>query len=146
MRRLAATIVSGLVFGLGLVVSGMVNPAKVRRFLDFWGDWDPSLAVVLACATGVTVLTFRLILKRARPILDSKFHVPTRNDVDYPLVLGAGTFGIGWGIVGFCPGPVYTTLLLGRWETLVFFAGMIAGMASFKLGAGLLARRRSIRA
>ena len=135
MIQLAATVISGLIFGLGLAVSGMVNPAKITGFLDIAGDWDPSLALVLAGATGVTVVTFRYILKRERPILDRDFHLPTRTDVDSGLVVGAGLFGIGWGIVGFCPGPVYTTLLLGRWETWVFFAAMIAGMVSFHFGS-----------
>lgn len=142
MKQLVAAIVSGLVFGLGLIISGMVNPAKISGFLDIAGNWDPSLAIVLAGATGVTVLTFSLILKRQRPIFDSKFHVPTRADVDYILVLGAGIFGIGWGIAGFCPGPVYATLLQGRWETLVFFVAMIAGMAVFKFGSAYVASHR----
>ncbi len=143
MKRLAAAIVSGLVFGFGLTISGMGNPAKVLGFLDVTGNWDPSLALVLAGATGVTILIFRLVLKRQQPVLDSKFHLPTRNDVDAALVLGAGIFGIGWGIAGFCPGPVYTTLLQGRWETWVFFVAMITGMAVFKFGSAYAASRRS---
>ena len=143
MKQLIATIVSGLIFGLGLTISGMVNPAKISGFLDIAGNWDPSLAIVLAAAAGVTALTFSLILRRQRPILDSKFHVPTRTDVDYMLVLGAGIFGIGWGIAGFCPGPVYTTLLQGRWETLVVFVAMIAGMAVFKFGSAYAASHRN---
>jgi len=145
MIQLAAAVISGLVFGLGLAISGMVNPAKITGFLDVAGDWDPSLAFVLASATGVTVLTFRYILKRERPILDKGFHLPTRTDVDSPLIVGAGLFGIGWGIVGFCPGPVYTTLLMGRWETWVFFAAMIAGMASFRFGSLAVTSRRNAR-
>jgi uncharacterized membrane protein YedE/YeeE len=145
MIQLAAAVVSGLVFGLGLAISGMVNPAKITGFLDVAGAWDPSLALVLAGATGVTVLTFRYILKRERPILDRDFHLPTRTDVDAMLVVGAGLFGIGWGIVGFCPGPVYTTLLMGRWETWVFFAAMIGGMAAFRFGSLVVASRRDAR-
>ncbi len=142
MKRLATAVVSGLVFGLGLAVSGMVNPAKITGFLDVAGNWDPSLAIVLAAATGTTVLCFRYILKRGRPLLDTEFHMPTRSDVDYSLVLGAGIFGIGWGIVGFCPGPVYTTLLMGRWEAWLFFAAMIAGMATFRVGSAFVANHR----
>jgi len=143
MMKLAVVVVSGLTFGLGITVSGMVNPAKVVAFLDIAGDWDPSLAVVLAGATGATILTFSFILKRPRPILDSKFHVPTRADVDFMLVLGAAVFGIGWGIVGFCPGPAYATLLQGHWEALVIFVSMIAGMATFRFGSAYAARIRS---
>jgi uncharacterized membrane protein YedE/YeeE len=143
MKRLAAATVTGLVFGFGLTISGMGNPAKVLGFLDVAGNWDPSLALVLVGATGVTILIFRIILKRHRPVLDSRFHLPTRTDVDPALVLGAGIFGIGWGIAGFCPGPVYTTLLQGRWETWVFFAAMIAGMAAFKFGSAYVSRRRN---
>ena len=142
MKRILAAIASGLIFSLGLAISGMLNPAKVTGFLDVAGNWDPSLAIVLACATGFTLLTFRLILKRERPILDVKFHVPTRTDVDYMLVLGAGIFGIGWGIAGFCPGPAYATLLLGHRETLVFFVMMISGMAAFKFGSLYVANLR----
>lgn len=146
MKQLAAAVVSGLIFGLGLAVSGMVNPAKITGFLDVAGNWDPSLAVVLAAATGTTVLTFGYILKQERPLLDREFHLPTRTDVDFMLVVGAGMFGIGWGIVGFCPGPAYTTLLMGRWETWVFFAAMIAGMAAFRFGGAFVANRRNSQA
>jgi len=145
MIQLAAAVISGLVFGLGLAISGMVNPAKIIGFLDIAGDWDPSLAVVLAGATGVTVLTFRYILKRDQPLLDLQFHLPARTDVDFTLIFGAGLFGIGWGIVGFCPGPAYTTLLLGRWETWVFFAAMIGGMASYRFGSLAVAGRTNTR-
>jgi uncharacterized protein len=143
MMKLVVTVVSGLVFGLGLTISGMINPAKIAGFLDIAGNWDPSLALVLAGATGVTILTFSFILKRQRPILDSKFHVPTRTDVDFNLVLGAGIFGIGWGIVGFCPGPAYAALLEGRWEARVIFASMIAGMAAFRFGSAYAVSRRN---
>jgi len=132
MKRLAATVVSGLVFGLGLTISDMINPAKVIAFLDVAGNWDPSLALVLLGATGVTTLTFKFILKRERPILDSNFCVPNSSDVNYKLIAGGAIFGSGWGIVGLCPGPAYTTLLLGRWETYVFFAAMIAGIAAYR--------------
>lgn len=146
MKQLATAVVSGLVFGLGLAVSGMVNPAKITGFLDIAGNWDPSLAIVLAAATGVTVVAFHFVLKRERPLLDGDFHLPTRTDVDFMLVLGAGMFGIGWGIVGFCPGPAYTTLLMGRWETWVFFAAMIGGMAAFRFGRIAVSGRRNSRA
>ena len=144
MMRLVATIVSGLTFGLGLTISGMTNPAKIAGFLDLAGNWDPSLAVVLAGATGVTILTFSFILRRERPVLDLKFYVPTRTDVDFMLLLGAGIFGIGWAIVGLCPGPVYAMLLQGRWEIVVIFASMITGMVAYRSGSAYAASRRKV--
>ncbi len=146
MKRVAVAVISGLVFGLGLSISGMVNPAKILGFLDIAGNWDPSLGIVLAAAVGTTVLIFRLVLKRDTPLLDNQFHLPARTDVDSMLVLGAAIFGVGWGISGFCPGPAYTTLLQGRWETWIFFAAMIAGMASFRFGSAFVAGRRDRRA
>ena len=132
MKALAAAILSGLVFGLGVTISGMNNPEKVLDFLDVAGNWDPSLALVLAAATGTAGLSFRYILKRRCPIFGTKFHLPLSNDIEFRLVLGAGIFGIGWGIVGLCPGPAFTTLLLGRWEAYVFLAAMIAGMICYQ--------------
>jgi len=144
MKRLVTALLSGLVFGLGLTISGMGNPAKVLAFLDITGVWDPSLAFVLAGAAGLSALAFGHVLKRERPILAPKFNMPVNNDVDVRLVVGGGLFGIGWGLVGFCPGPVFTTLLLGRWESYVFFAAMIAGMAIYQV-ANAYGAGRSIR-
>jgi uncharacterized protein len=132
MRLLVAAILSGLVFGLGVTISGMNNPEKVLDFLDIAGNWDPSLALVLAAATGIAGLSFRYILKRRCPIFGTKFHLPLSNDIEFRLVLGAGIFGIGWGIVGLCPGPAISTLLLGRWQAYVFLAAMIAGMICYQ--------------
>jgi hypothetical protein len=137
-----AAILSGLVFGLGVTIAGMNNPEKVLDFLDIAGNWDPSLALVLAAATGTAGLSFRYILRRRCPIFGTKFHLPLSNDIEFRLVLGAGIFGIGWGIVGLCPGPAFTTLLLGQWQAYVFIAAMVAGMIVYQwIDARLAARR-----
>jgi len=128
MKALAVALIAGLVFGIGLTISDMINPARVLAFLDVSGAWDPTLALVLLGATGVTALGFRMILRRQRPMFGSQFRLPSRKEVDVPLVWGAGLFGIGWGMVGLCPGPAFGVLLLGHWETYVFFPAMIAGM------------------
>ncbi len=142
MKLHLAAILSGLVFGLGVTIAGMNNPEKVLDFLDIAGNWDPSLALVLAAATGTAGLSFRYILRRRCPIFGTKFHLPLSNDIEFRLVLGAGIFGIGWGIVGLCPGPAFTTLLLGQWQAYVFIAAMVAGMIVYQwIDARLAARR-----
>lgn len=125
--RLVAFAV-GLTFGLGLVVSQMVNPAKVLGFLDVAGRWDPSLAVVLAAAVAVSAAGYALARRRGRPLLDGELRVPTRREIDPRLLLGAAVFGIGWGLVGLCPGPALTALAFGRWEAALFVAAMAAGI------------------
>jgi len=124
----AINIVLGLLFGVGLVVSGMVNPAKVLNFLDFFGTWDPSLAFVMGGAVAVAFLGFRLTLRRSRPLLAGTFQLPTRRDLDLRLLSGAAIFGVGWGLGGYCPGPALTGLGLGATGTLVFVPAMLAGM------------------
>lgn len=121
-------LASGIVFGLGLVISGMSNPAKVLNFLDVLGPWDPSLAFVMGGASLTTFLGYRLIWRRDRPLMMPRFEIPTRADVDGPLLTGATVFGIGWGIGGFCPGPAWTALPLAAPGTLVFLPAMVAGM------------------
>lgn len=121
------SLLAGLLFGLGLVVSGMVNPAKVLNFLDIAGSWDPTLAFVMGGALLVTVPGFRLVLKREAPILDGRFHLPERNDIDLPLVIGAVLFGVGWGLGGFCPGPAVTAMVSGFPAVFAFVAAMLAG-------------------
>ncbi|MBU8540684.1 YeeE/YedE family protein [Falsiroseomonas tokyonensis] len=123
----------GLVFGLGLVIAGMSNPAKVLNFLDIAaipsGGWDPSLAFVLAGAVAVTFLGYRLVLRRPRPLLAERFHLPTATAIDRRVVLGPAIFGIGWGLAGFCPGPALTALGTGGWPAILFTLAMLAGMA-----------------
>ncbi len=122
----------GLVFGLGLIVSGMSNPAKVLNFLDFAairsGTWDASLAFVMAGAIAVTFTGFKLVLRRPQPLFGEKFHLPTREDIDTRVIAGPAIFGIGWGLSGFCPGPAITALGFGTAAAVIFVAAMLAGM------------------
>lgn len=129
----------GLLFGAGLVVSGMANPAKVLNFLDLFGTWDPSLAFVMGGAVIVAFIGFRLVLRRPTPILDQTFHLPTRRDVDARVIIGPAIFGIGWGLGGFCPGPALAALGFGATGTLAFVPAMILGMWA----ARLVAEKRS---
>jgi len=125
---------TGVVFGLGLVVSGMTKPDKVIGFLDvFSGAWDPSLALVMVGAIAVHAVLFRLIMRRRSPLLDAKFHLPTRTDIDANLVVGAALFGVGWGLGGVCPGPGLVAAASLASPLLLFVGGLLAGMAVFKL-------------
>jgi uncharacterized membrane protein YedE/YeeE len=123
----------GLLFGIGLVVSGMADPAKVLNFLDLFGAWDPSLAFVMGGAVIVAFIGYRLVLTRERPVIGSTFHLPTRNDIDARVIAGPAIFGIGWGLGGFCPGPALTALGLGASGTLAFVPAMIFGMWAARL-------------
>ena len=124
--------VIGLIFGLGLIVSGMSDPAKVLNFLDIGGipagTWDASLAFVMAGAVAVTFIGFGRVLRRARPIFAERFYLPTRRDIDFRIVAGPAIFGIGWGLAGFCPGPALTALGFGSSSAFIFVAAMCAGM------------------
>lgn len=119
---------AGVLFAVGLGISGMTLPQKVLAFLDFAGEWDPSLLLVMITSAGVYLLLHRWVLKRSNPVFDTAFHVPTRQDIDQPLVTGAALFGIGWGLVGFCPGPAMTALVTGQTKVLIFFVSMAVGM------------------
>jgi hypothetical protein len=128
MKQLFA-LLSGLVFGLGLILSGMADPAKVLNFLDVFGTWDPSLAFVMGGAVAVTAPGFALLTRNRRtPFFDTKFRIPTRNDLDPKLLTGAAIFGIGWGLGGFCPGPALTALPIAATGTLIFVPFMLIGM------------------
>ena len=120
---------AGLLFGLGLAVSGMTNPAKVIGFLDILGDWDPSLILVMAAGLAVTVPAFHLVLRRQQPLFEPRFFLPTKKDIDSRLLLGAVMFGAGWGIAGFCPGPALTALVSANSTVILFVVAMVAGMA-----------------
>jgi uncharacterized membrane protein YedE/YeeE len=128
-----ANLALGLLFGAGLVISGMANPAKVLNFLDLFGTWDPSLAFVMGGAVIVAFVGYRLVLARDRPVVGSAFHLPTRNDIDARVIVGPAIFGIGWGLGGFCPGPALTALGLGAYGTLAFVPAMIVGMWTARL-------------
>lgn len=126
--RLIVAVICGLLFGAGLVVSDMVNPARVLAFLDVAGNWDPSLAFVMGGALIPSSIAYMIKRRRSRPILDTKFHVPANRRIDTKLVSGAALFGLGWGLVGLCPGPAIAFLVTGRSESAVFAAAMLAGM------------------
>ncbi len=132
MLKMLVSLFSGTLFGLGLTVSGMVDPAKVIGFLDVTGDWDPTLAVVMGGALLVAVPALYLILKRPGPVLEDEFDVPTKKELDGSLLGGAALFGVGWGLAGFCPGPAVTALASGLAPVFAFVAAMIAGMALYK--------------
>ncbi len=123
-------LAAGLIFGLGLVISGMANPAKVLNFLDVAGNWDPSLAFVMLGAIAVTAMGFRLVLRRPKPLLEQSFQLPGQSSIDGPLVIGSAIFGLGWGLFGFCPGPAITSLGLAATSTLVFVPMMLIGIAA----------------
>ena len=126
------TLISGLLFGFGLLLSGMANPAKVQNFLDLFGTWDPSLALVMGGAIAVTMPGFWLVTRRSKPFFNDVFHLPTRTDFDARLITGAAIFGVGWGLGGFCPGPAMTAVPLAAEGTLIFVATMLTGMAASK--------------
>jgi uncharacterized protein len=128
-----APLFCGLIFGAGLLVSGMVQPTKVLGFLDIFGAWDPSLAVVMAAALAVSVPGFMLANQRPRPWLAKQYFWPSKSEVDLPLVTGAALFGIGWGLVGLCPGPALESLATLSPGVIVFAAAMAAGMAVYDL-------------
>ena len=127
MPALILVALAGMLFGSGLVLSHMVEPQRVLAFLDITGDWDPTLAFVMASALAVTIPAFHLTLRRGQPLLTGKFSLPDRTQLDKPLILGAVLFGIGWGLAGYCPGPALTAIALGWQEPLLMVAGMITG-------------------
>jgi len=133
MRMIFAALASGLLFGAGLTVSQMVDPGKVIGFLDVAGAWDPSLAFVLGGAVVVWGSVFALTRRMRAPLFAAAFAIPKRSDIDARLVGGAALFGIGWGLVGYCPGPAVSSLALGRWEPAVFVAAMLVGMFAYRL-------------
>ncbi|WP_353148900.1 YeeE/YedE family protein [Pollutimonas bauzanensis] len=131
--KLLMALMAGLVFGLGLILSGMTNPSKVLAFLDLTGNWDPSLAFVMGGALVVGSLAFPLAAKWPHSLLGETMRLPKATKVDRRLVLGGLTFGVGWGLAGYCPGPVLASLLLGGSKPLMFFGSMIAGMLVFEV-------------
>jgi uncharacterized membrane protein YedE/YeeE len=137
--RILINAVAGLLFGLGLIVSGLANPAKVQNFLDLAGNWDPSLAFVMAGAIAVTFAGYQLAFSRGAPVFDTEFHLPKATRIDRRLALGALVFGVGWGLSGFCPGPAIVSLPLFAKGTVVFVAAMIAGIAAVRFGLGAAA-------
>ena len=133
------SFLAGLVFGLGLIVSGMANPAKVLGFLDLGGRWDPSLAFVMGGAIAVGAVAFAVARRRTRSLLGAAMRLPAARAIDRRLVAGSVLFGIGWGVAGFCPGPGLVAAGMGEAKALVFVAAMLAGMVGYEL----IERRRS---
>lgn len=131
MRDSLVALIAGLVFGIGLIISQMVDPEKVLGFLDFGGDWDPSLAFVMGGAIALSALGALWMRRLDRPLIASRFDAPQRTDPDPRLIAGAAVFGVGGGLVGLCPGPAIAALPFGPWQAFVFLAAMIVGMVLF---------------
>ncbi len=133
MAKSFVGLLTGLIFGFGLALSGMTQPEKVLGFLDVAGQWDPSLLFVLGGAVGVTAVSFHFILRRKQPLLDSRYYFSSETHIDRALVLGAVIFGAGWGIGGYCPGPAVTLLAAPSWELWAFLPAMLLGIYVEKL-------------
>lgn len=133
MIRNITALACGLIFGFGLSLSQMINPAKVQGFLDITGNWDPSLALVMIGALTVTFITFKWILKRPTPVLDEFFYVPKNKQIDKPLLLGASIFGVGWGMSGYCPGPSIAGLGILSIEAVIMVISIYFGFYAHKL-------------
>lgn len=128
MISILSALVAGLIFGLGLILSGMGNPAKVQNFLDFFGTWDPSLAFVMIGGIAVAFVAFTFAKRRKTALLGEPMQLPTSSAIDARLLIGSAMFGIGWGLAGFCPGPALMNLLTMHSEVVIFVAAMIVGM------------------
>lgn len=136
MKQILSGLIAGLLFGIGLSVSEMMNPAKVVGFLDVLGTWDPTLAFVMGGALLITTPGFWLVRKRQGPLFAKVFQLPTRKDIDAPLLIGAVLFGAGWGIAGLCPGPAMAALSTALSSAFLFVGSMLAGMLLFKVTVG----------
>lgn len=145
MKNLSSFI-SGLVFGIGLLLAGMANPAKVLGFLDLAGIWDPSLALVMGGAIAVGLVAFTLAKRRSDSLLQVRMQLPNSRVIDQPLVVGALLFGIGWGIAGVCPGPAIVAMGAGVPQALIFVAAMMTGMLAFELRKSYIQRKRAAHA
>jgi uncharacterized membrane protein YedE/YeeE len=132
MLQIIASLVSGTLMGAGLAVSGMINPNKVLNFLDIFGNWDPTLIFVMGGAIVAAFPGFWIARRKAKPFLAPDFQIPPRKDFDGHLFIGAAIFGVGWGLVGFCPGPALSALTSGSWPVIGFVAAMTAGMAIYR--------------
>lgn len=143
MKALVAFF-AGVVFAVGLAVAGMTQPSKVVGFLDFFGNWDPSLAFVMGGAVAVNAVLYRWTMRRARPLLEPDFHLPTRTDLDGRLIAGGVLFGVGWGLAGYCPGPAVTSVTTGTTGALAFVGAMLAGIGLYRLVAASGAKAASL--
>ncbi len=127
MKQMLIALLSGSLFGSGLIISEMVNPNKVIGFLDIFGAWDGNLVLVMGSAVGLTLVTFRLILRRKTPIFEDHFHTFKGTDLDAKLIGGAVLFGIGWGLSGYCPGPAIVNVMINTNEAMIFLPALIIG-------------------
>lgn len=132
MKQNLVALLAGVLFGLGLGLSQMVDRQRVLGFLDVAGTWDPTLLFVLGGAVTVTVIAFRFVLKLPQPVFADRFRLPSRSDIDRPLVVGAAIFGIGWGIAGYCPGPGIVALTLGIWNPVIFLLAFLVGSLTYR--------------
>lgn len=139
--KLFATYLIGVIFGVGISISGMANPAKVLNFFDIAGTWDPSLILVMGGALITTFIGYKLVFGRATPVFEGRFNMPTSRIIDAKLVGGSAVFGIGWGIAGFCPGGALPALGTGRWEVFAFTAALLAGIFLAKFLQSVAAKR-----
>lgn len=130
---LAFALLSGLLFGFGLIISGMANPAKVLGFLDVAGLWDPSLIFVMLGAISISFVGFRLAKQRNKTLIDTELFLPNKQHVDRPLIIGSLLFGIGWGLTGICPGPAVVLLGTASVPALVFFVALVAGFVIYQV-------------
>jgi uncharacterized membrane protein YedE/YeeE len=141
MKQILAALVSGFIFGLGLMLSQMTNPNKVLNFLDVTGQWDPSLLLVLGGAVVTTTLLYRKIFTIATPVLGSQFYLPETTAIDRALIFGALFFGVGWGIIGYCPGPALASLGVRFYDPLIVITAMIFGMMGYRF----LSRKNTVK-
>ncbi len=142
MKNNFAAFIAGIVFALGLGISGMTRPEKVIGFLNIFGTWDASLAFVMAGAIGVHAVAYRLILRRKTPLFSKEFYVPSSRELTPSLIIGAIVFGIGWALAGYCPGPAITSLASFQLRPLMFIVSMVLGMTFFRIYQALLNKRR----
>jgi uncharacterized protein len=133
MKYYLSVLISGILFGVGLAVSGMINPQKVTDFLDVTGNWDPTLLLVMGGAVCVSLPGFYFVQHRANPFFSSKFYLPSKKDLDMPLIFGAILFGAGWGLAGYCPGPAIASLVTLSPEPVIFVLAMLVGQYLAKL-------------
>ena len=137
MRQTIIALLTGAIFGMGLALSDMINPARVIAFLDLFGNWDPALAFVMGGAMIPMAIAYPISRRLRAPIMHTKFHIPENRIVDRQLVTGAAIFGAGWGLAGYCPGPAIAGLVFGNWQPVVFVAAMLAGMWLHRLSSDL---------
>lgn len=139
MRNILLVLLLGMIFGAGLTLSDMVNPARILAFLDIAGEWDPTLLWVMGAALFPAALGYAVRRRMTKPLLGEQFFIPQNNRLDHRLLGGAALFGIGWGLVGFCPGPALASLVFGAWQSWLFVAAMLVGMLAHRFATPSLA-------